>query len=104
MPAAALPRAATRHRLNTRAPRAGRACTVDAMQPSPDEWFDSLDEADRAAFIQAAETGQLTDELYRKLAAVNVPATRVAFERSDRANLSPRHYLQYVRQRTLDNG
>jgi hypothetical protein len=74
------------------------------MQPSPEEWFESLDDADRAAYMQAAESGHLTDELYSKMAAVNIPATRVAFERSDGANLSPRHYLQYVRQRKLEAG
>lgn len=72
------------------------------MQPSPEQWFESLDEADRAAYTEAAETGHLTEDLYRKMTAVNIPATRVAFERSDKDSLSPRHYLRYVRQRKLE--
>jgi hypothetical protein len=69
------------------------------MQPSPEQWYESLDEADRAAYRKAAEEGKLSDDLYRKMAALNIPATRVAFERGDLGNLSPRHYLRYVRER-----
>jgi len=72
------------------------------MQPSPEQWFESLDPADRQAFIEAADSGHLTEDLYRKMAAANIPAAKVAFERGDPANLSPRHYLRYVRQRTLE--
>jgi hypothetical protein len=72
------------------------------MQPSPEQWYESLDHADRKAYLAAAESGHLTEDLYRKMAAANIPAAKVAFERSDPANLSPRHYLRYVRQRKLE--
>lgn len=72
------------------------------MQPSPEQWFESLDGADRQAYLEAAESGHLTEDLYRKMAAANIPAAKVAFERSDTANLSPRHYLRYIRQMKLD--
>jgi hypothetical protein len=72
------------------------------MQPSPEQWFDSLDDADRRAYLEAAQSGHLTEDLYRKMAALNIPAARVAFERGDSANLSPRHYLRYLTQRTLE--
>ena len=72
------------------------------MQHSPEQWFESLDPADRRAFMEAADSGHLTEDLYRKMAAVNIPPAKVAFERGDPASLSPRHYLRYARQRKLE--
>jgi hypothetical protein len=66
-------------------------------QPTPEEWWASLDEADRAAFKAAWRDRRLTEELYQKLSDANVPVQQWV---TGETNIS--YYLPMAFQQFLD--
>jgi hypothetical protein len=66
-------------------------------QPTPEQWWNALDDADRQAFTAAAKRPYpLSHELADKLRAACVPVLETAFD-GPMEPIFPRQYFNYVR-------
>jgi hypothetical protein len=73
-------------------------------QPSPEEWWATLAEPDRTAYIQAAPRGIIGYDLWHKLGQANIVSWARAVEDQPWEYRMPGPYLAYVRDRAAERG
>jgi hypothetical protein len=72
------------------------------VQPSPEQWWASLGEADRSKYRDAASSGRLTQELFDKTVAAGINPTSWQFlPCADGRSSLPARYIRFVKRTML---
>jgi hypothetical protein len=71
-------------------------------QPSPEDWWSTLSDSDRAAYLDAAPKGIIGFVLWNKLSQANIVAWARAVEDQPWEYRMPGPYLAYVRARAAE--
>ncbi len=69
------------------------------MRPTPEQWWPSLDEVDRQAYMEAVKSGGLTQEFVDKMADARVPVQRWGFIGNPLESDVPREFLRFITQK-----
>jgi len=69
------------------------------MRPSPEQWWQSLNETDRQAYMEAAKRGRLTQELFEKMAAAGIRVPQWTFGDDRLEYYVPHEYVWFVNRK-----
>ena len=71
-------------------------------QPTPAEWWDGLDEADRIAYMAASKRGAVGFTLWDALHKAGIPAAPAYLDGHPWEYALPSPYLEYARAKAVE--